>query len=123
MEKLEKIHKYISLSKLYLKNANEMIKKEEFSKSGEMLWGAISTLLKAIGMKYNKPIKNHKSLIQVAKYISLAEGDKELKDSIVIHAQALHANYYEGFIDKEEFPYYYEKMITAYGKLYNLIME
>jgi len=34
---MEKPEKYVSLSQLYLKNAHEMIRGEEYSKAGELL--------------------------------------------------------------------------------------
>lgn len=113
----------MSLSRTYLENAEKMISEKEYSKAGEMLWGAIATLLKAIGIMYSKPIRNHRELIEIAKYIALVENDEELRKAIVQYAQALHANYYEEFIDMDEFPKYQIEVMKAYDKLFQLIIH
>jgi len=69
---------------------------------------------------HGKPVKNHKELIKLAKEIALNK-DKELKDDIK-EAEKLHVNY-EEFIDKEEFPRYYEAAMRAYSKLFNILLH
>ena len=119
----DKITNYLSLSNLYLKNADGMIKKKEYSKAGEMLWGGIAELLKAIGIVYGRPISKHKELIKIAKYISLMENDDNLRDAIVRYAHSLHANYYENFIEPEEFGEYYAIVVKAHSRLLEIIMR
>jgi len=119
----EKITKYISLSKIYIRNADLMIKKREYNKAGEMLWGAIAELLKGIGIIHDYPIRTHKELIKIAKYIALNKNDKELDEAIVNHGQALHANFYEDFLDIEVFKKYRESVLEAYNKLFKIILE
>lgn len=98
-----------------------MIRKKEYTKAGEMLWGAIAELLKTIGIMYGKPVKNHKELIGIAKEISLE--NEELRKAIIHYAQGLHANYYEEFIDIDVFPEYWRESLKAYEKLFKIIIE
>lgn len=100
-----------------------MISENEYSKAGEMLWGSIATLLKAIGIMYDKPIRNHRKLIEIAKFIALVDNNEELRKGIVEYAQALHANYYEDFIDIDDFPKYQIEVVKAYDKLFQLIIH
>ena len=90
---MEKLENYISLSKEYFKNAEVMKEKQEYSKAGEMFWGAVAELLKAIGMIHGKPMKNHEELIKLAKYISIIKNDVKLRGEVVNYAQALHASF------------------------------
>ncbi len=120
---MEKITEYVSLSELYLKNANDMIRKKEYSKAGEMVWGAVATIIKAIGILYGRRTKNHREIIDLAKSISLQLNDKELLEGIVKYAQGFHANYYENFIEPEFFTDYYEKSISAYNKLIAILFK
>ncbi|NVM30987.1 MAG: hypothetical protein HWN65_19255 [Candidatus Helarchaeota archaeon] len=121
--KMEKIEHYINQSKVLLKNANLMVKKQEYNKAGEMLWGAMTSLLKAIGIMHNKPIRNHKEIIKVAKFIALIKNDKELNEAIVNSGQTLHANFYENFLDLEVFKEHQEKVIKGYNTLFKIILE
>lgn len=82
-----------------------------------MLWGAIATLIKAIGTMYGKPVRTHGELIKAAKEIAELMQDQELKKAIVKDASALHSNYYEDFIDIDDFPEYWYTVTEAYSKL------
>lgn len=62
------IQELYNRSLLYLGNSNELIKKKEFHKAGEMSWGAIVLLLKAVGLIYNYSTGGHKKLIILRKY-------------------------------------------------------
>jgi len=46
---MDKVEEYVSSSQSYLNEADGMLKKQDYSKAGEMLWGAVAALIKAIG--------------------------------------------------------------------------
>jgi len=56
-------------------------------------------------------------LIKAAKEIAELMQDEKLRKAIVKDASALHANYYEDFIDIDEFPEYWNTVTEAYSKL------
>ena len=118
-----KISNYVSLSQLYLQNSNKMIQKKEYSKAGEMIWGAVAIVIKAIGIRYGERTKNHKEIINLAKRIALQSQDNDLREGIVKYAGGFHANYYENFIEPEDFSIYFEKSMESYKKLIALLLQ
>jgi len=109
-ENLEQIHKYVSHSKTYLKNAELLSKKKEFHKAGEMLWGSIALLLKAIGLIYDRPTGNHKQLIKLAQHIYIITNDVD-------------SNFYQHFIDEEGFYKHRTPVIESYNKLFQILND
>jgi peptide methionine sulfoxide reductase MsrA len=99
----------------YLKNAEENLGKNELSKAGECLWGAVAEFVKAIAILSDHTANSHKKLRRIAYQLGL---QKEMKI-----AEKLHVNYYENFLDKEEFFEYYEKIQALIKKLQNILYE
>jgi len=122
-ENLEQIHKYVSHSKTYLKNAELLSKKKEFHKAGEMLWGSIALLLKAIGLIYDRPTGNHKQLIKLAQHIYIITNDVDLRNGIKQYGEALHSNFYQHFIDEEGFYKHRTPVIESYNKLFQILND
>ena len=116
-----KVLEYVKNAEKYLVNANEMLAKKDYNKSGEMLWGSTAELIKALGMVYGKNLPNHRLLIDFIKKAAILLRDDELRRLVVERAQALHANFYENFIEVEDFPAYYNDVHKAYKRLYEVI--
>jgi len=115
---MDKVEEYVSSSQSYLNEADGMLKKQDYSKAGEMLWGAVAALIKRLEIMRGKPVKSgHYELIKAAKEIAELMQDEKLRKTIVKDASALHANYYEDFIDIDEFPEYWNTVTEAYSKL------
>ncbi len=101
----------------YLANADALLAKKDYANAGEMLWGAIAELIKALGMICEKNLPKHGILIDFIKKVAISLRDEELRRLVVERAQALHANFYEKFIEAEDFPAYYNDARKAYKKL------
>lgn len=116
-----RVFEYVKNAEKYLANADELLAKKEYAKTGEMLWGAIAELIKALGMIYEKNLPGHGILIEFIKRVANSLRDEELRRLVVERAQALHANFYENFIEVEDFPAYYNDAHKAYKKLYGVL--
>lgn len=122
-EKLKLIENYIDQSKLFLRNVDELIEKKELNKAGEMLWGSIAELLKAIGIINNYPTRTHAELMNLAQVIYTITNDVELRKAIKRDAQALHANFYQNFMDEEIFHECRISVLKAYEQLFKIILN
>ena len=106
-----------------MKNSDEVIKEEEYNKAGELLWGALVQLLKAIGILVNSPTRTHKEVMKLAQTIYTTNKDVELRNAIKNDAQALHANFYQEFMDKDVFYEHRTSIRKAYEKLFKIILN
>ena len=88
------IKKYLELNNKYLKDAEDCLKKGDYTQASEKLWGATVTLVKAIAAQRRKTIKTHEGISYF-----LAQIARELKDesigNVYFTAEALHQNFYE----------------------------
>lgn len=89
-----KVKRYLELNNKYINDADECLKKGDYTQASEKLWGAAVTITKAIAAQRRKTIKTHEGIS-----FFLAQIAKELKDesinSISLIAEGLHQNFYE----------------------------
>lgn len=90
--------KYASMALHYSHNAEKYLKLNDYNKASEMMWGAMSCVLKTVAAKRNKSINSHKELGQFARTLSKQEQDKEIFTSF-LHGNMLHRNFYESNLD------------------------
>ncbi|WOV93701.1 MAG: PaREP1 family protein [Candidatus Nitrosoabyssus spongiisocia] len=93
-----KTDKYASMVLHYSHNAEKYLKLKDYNKASEMMWGAMSCVLKTAAAKRNKSINSHKTLGQFAKTLSKQEQDKEIFISFS-YGNVLHRNFYESNLD------------------------
>ena len=88
------VKKYLDLNNKYIKDADECLKKGDYTQASEKLWGATVTIVKAIAAQRRKTIKTHEGIS-----FFLAQIARELNDesiaSISLMAEGLHQNFYE----------------------------
>jgi hypothetical protein len=113
MAEVTRVERYVRESEVYLSNAQGLADKREFSKAAEMLWGALSQLVKALAEATGNPARDHQAVIRLAKKIAAESGDPRLREALVKNGSALHASFYEHFIDEADFPDYYQS--TVFG--------
>jgi len=77
-------------------------KERDFIKASEFVWGAINNLAYAIGPTYGKRLRKHGETVQFLRELAKANGRGELREYIN-SAEALHANFYHGWMDEEVF--------------------
>jgi Archaeal PaREP1/PaREP8 family. len=116
-----RVFEYVKNAEKYLVNASEMLAKKDYNKSGEMLWGSIAELIKALGMVHGKDLLTHRIRIDFIKELAISLQDDELRRLVVERMRALRANFYWNFIEVEDFPAYYHDACKAYKRLYEVI--
>ncbi len=88
------VKKYLDLNNKYIKDANECLKKGDYTQASEKLWGATVTIVKAIAAQRRKTIKTHEGIS-----FFLAQIARELNDesigNVYFTSEALHQNFYE----------------------------
>ncbi len=100
--------KYLEMGKEYYSNAEECIKKGEFRKASELLWGAVTQFVKALALLSNVRISRHNDFFNFIRQISKETGDKNY-NTLFLELNLLHRNFYDEEIPQESFPEFYEK--------------
>lgn len=74
-------------------------KKKDFVKASEFLWGSISNIACAIAHIYGKSLSRHKKTLDFIKELD----EKREYRSYINALNALHSNFYHGWMDEENF--------------------
>ncbi|MBM3236978.1 hypothetical protein FJZ31_11865 [Candidatus Poribacteria bacterium] len=94
------VEHYQVLSEKYLKDAQELLSKEDFVQASEKLWGATASTVKMAAAKRDLKLERHGSLWSFINGISKETGDKDFI-RFFGEANALHRNFYENEMEKE----------------------
>ena len=96
-----------------LANAEELAKRGELSKAGEMLWGAVVSYINAIAaLMRGEPLRRHREVLRAAREIAIARGNEKLLRAFR-RAEALHADFYHEFISREDFMEYHRAVLEV----------
>lgn len=114
--------RYLEGSSLYQRNADLLLRQGDRAKAGEMLWGAVAELLKAIGLLYGRPVGGHAELIALTKSLAVGRQDPEMV-RLVKAAEKLHVNFYEHHLDDEEFSDHWHLGVRALASLRTVFEE
>ena len=93
-------HQEISLQ--FLEHAEEEFLQDDLLQASEKAWGAVSHSVNAIARQRNWQLGSHKRLIDNAnRLISLDPTSAGHLRRLLRSIEALHANFYQAFLDKE----------------------
>lgn len=101
----EKIEAYIKLHEKYLREAEELYAKDELTQACEKYWGAVTTLLNAIGEKKGLPHYSHRDLAEIVECLVEEANNPKIAEYFA-QAERLHANYYHNFLRKITFDHH-----------------
>ncbi|RLF09419.1 MAG: hypothetical protein DRJ69_04670 [Thermoprotei archaeon] len=93
--------RYWQLSAKYLAEGKALFEKGGLQQASEKLWGAAAQAIKAVAEAKGWPHYKHRELVEAVSKLFKETKDVELlrlRDS----AEALHSNFYEGFMSSEE---------------------
>lgn len=90
--------KFASMVLHYSHNAERYLKEKDFQKGSEMMYGAMSCVLKAKAAKENRTIETHKGLWKYVGELAEQEKNKEIYESFS-KASTLHSNFHESNLD------------------------
>ena len=105
----------------YYDNFEKHLYSDKLSKASEFLWGALASLIQAIGLAYGKKLSNHQKILDFSKEISETENDSSIY-SAVQEGEQLHANFYHNFMTKENL-IFKRKYIDRLIEKLSLILE
>jgi len=108
--------RFLRMRDHYLCNVEETIKKGEWRKASELLWGAITQEIKALGSASNIYIGKHGEFFDFVREVGKETKDKELYP-LFLELNALHKNFYDEIIPSQDFPIYYEKAYSFLRKI------
>jgi uncharacterized protein (UPF0332 family) len=94
---MSKVNKHIELNGKFLKNAKELLDKQDYVQASEKLWGATAQIIKAIALKRGKHLRSHAAINKYADQLSKELNDKAILDYFSI-ANSLHQNFYEDWL-------------------------
>jgi len=112
----KKTRKYVKLSLHYSDNAQKFLKLEEFEKASEMMWGSMSTILKAVASSKGEMLNKHGYFYGFAKKLAKEMDDPEVFTCFLL-ASNLHINFYESNLKQENTLEMIKKIARMIGKL------
>lgn len=90
----QRVSRYQKLNGKYLKDADRLFKKRDYSQASEKYWGAAAEITKAYGLALGKELKTHSDLWDL-----VIELHKKFPELGLLHdfadANHLHSNFYE----------------------------
>ncbi|MFQ6124382.1 MAG: PaREP1 family protein [Candidatus Heimdallarchaeota archaeon] len=106
----------------YFNNFKKSLKAGEQAKAGEFLWGALVKLLKAKALLAGDILNTHGKMKEFVKHLAQEFQDREIFEGFK-KGEALHANYYHTWLDKETFAEYSEEVILLLHKLETFLLK
>lgn len=91
--------KFASMVLHYSHNAAKYLEANDLHKASEMMWGAMSCVIKAVFAKKGIPIRSHRELGSFSRKLAQMEKDPDIFDSFS-KASTLHSNFYESNLDE-----------------------
>lgn len=88
-------------ARYFMTNAWELANRQEFDKGGEMAWGAVVQLLKAIAARKDLALDKYGKIWQFAGGLAKELADQSIYTDLVT-VESLHKNFYEGDLPTED---------------------
>jgi len=102
MDPPTKVRAYLELFNRYMNEAEELHAKGDLAQSGDKYWGAVATLLNAIGEALGMEHYSHRDYQVIIGRIYRETHNPEIL-RLFRMAEGLHANFYHNFMDPEVF--------------------
>ena len=111
-----RVELYLRLQEKLLRDAEELNSKGDLVQASEKYWGAVSSLLNAVGERENLPNYTHRDLKEIAIHLTEKEGDKEYT-RLLSSAETLHANHHHNFLGKTSYDAHREDALRLIERL------
>ncbi len=108
------------LAEKLLREAEELLARDDYVQASEKAWGAAAQIVKAVAAKKGKELKSHGDLWRFV--LEVAGENDELRWLWHV-ANALHQNFYEGWISPEGVRRAVEDVKRFVGKMRELLDE
>jgi hypothetical protein len=107
---------FLQMRDQYLSNAEETIKKGEFRKASELLWGAITQMIKSVASLSNISIRKHAEFFHFIETLGKQTKDENIYP-LFLDLNSLHRNFYDEIIPERDFIIFYKKACFFMEKL------
>ncbi len=97
---MSKPNKHTQLNGKFLRDAKDLLEKQDYVQASEKLWGATAQIIKAVALKRGKRLRSHAAIIKYVGQLSKELNDKSILDYFSI-ANSLHQNFYEDWLIPE----------------------
>lgn len=111
---------YSNLSAEYLRKARLHLAEEDLTQASEKGWGAAAVAVKACAESRGLRHGRHRHFRQTLQVLVRETGDEELFDTFAV-AEALHANYYENWLDRLEVERHLGQVDSFVARLADLV--
>ena len=113
---MAKAANYLKLNHKYLREAEELIKKEDFVQASEKFWGAAAAIVKSVAAKRGVNIRSHEGIY---KFVDKLSGELDAPELLRLFglASALHQNFYENWLSPRMVMNYGEAVKQLVGKM------
>ena len=108
--------KYRELHSKYMNDASRLLAEGDYPQASEKLWGAAAQMVKAVAETREWRHSSHRDLRGTISRLFRETNDAELPRLFAV-AEALHANFYEDYIQPEELRVYAEDIRRLIEKL------
>ncbi len=122
LDSRSRVEIYMKLCEKYLRDAEELAAKEDFVQASEKYWGAVTSILNAIGELRNWDHYTHRDYNIIIENLYEETGDKDLLTDFGM-AERLHSNFYHNFMRKSAFEYHREHVLRLIEKLRKMVMD
>ena len=92
---------HLKLSEKYLRDAEELLARGDYVQASEKGWGAAAQMVKAVAAREGRELKGHAELWEYMDELAERAGDVMLR-FLWRTANALHQNFYEGWMPPRE---------------------
>jgi len=114
------IKRRMSIIENYSRNYAEYLRRGDYAKASEMLWGIVNNLASILSILHGgKPISRHDELRSFMNSLAAALKREDIVKQFSA-CERLHSNFFHNFMDEEEFEEYRveaEKLIDALQRL------
>ena len=91
-----------AISTQFLDQAEQEFSKGDLLQASEKAWGAFSHYVNSVARQRGWPLGSHRNLIENAHtLINTSPGQAEHRRRLVRSVEALHANFYQAFLDED----------------------
>jgi hypothetical protein len=119
MDPSDKVEVYMKLSEKYLRDAEDLLAKEDYIQASEKLWGSAALMVKAVASSRGVAVLSHGELFSFVRRLGEEENEPELRRLFSV-ASTLHQNLYENWLHKDVIKEYSEdikQLISILKKL------
>ncbi|MGC9010497.1 MAG: PaREP1 family protein [Sulfolobales archaeon] len=111
---------YLRLHEKYLREAEELVAKEDLVQASEKYWGAVTSILDAIGELRGWDHYSHRDYNIIIENLYEETEDRDLLIDFSM-VERLHSNFYHNFMKKSTFEYHREHATRLIEKLKKIL--